>query len=70
MKFNAKVAEVWAKWFVGMVTASVVTIGKFPLDLTASDWKHVANTIWLAAVPVIVKWVNPKDTLTMTVKKK
>lgn len=70
MKFNVKVAETWAKWFVGMVMASIVTIGKFPLDLTADDWKNVANTIWLALVPVVVKWVNPKDALTMTVKKK
>jgi hypothetical protein len=70
MKFNIKVAETWAKWFVGMVMVSIVTIGKFPLDLTAEDWKNVANTIWLALVPVVIKWVNPKDALTMTVKKK
>lgn len=70
MKFNEKVLEVWAKWFVGMVMASIVTIGKFPFDMTSADWKSVANTLWLALVPVVVKWVNPKDDLTMTVKKK
>lgn len=69
MKFNKKVLEAWAKWTVGMVAASIATIGKFPLDLTASDWKHVANSLWVALLPVLIKWVNPKDELTMTVKK-
>jgi hypothetical protein len=69
MKFNLKVLDVWAKWLVGMLVTSIVTIGKFPTDLTSADWKHVANVIWLAAVPVIIKWVNPKDELTMRVAK-
>lgn len=69
MKFNSKVLQVWAKWLVGMVVGTIYGIGKFPLDLTAADWKHVANTLWLALVPVVIKWVNPKDELTMTVKK-
>lgn len=61
MKFNNKVIEVWAKWFVGMVVSSIVTIGKFPFDLTAADWKHVANTVWLALVPVLMKWYREED---------
>ena len=69
MKFNNKVAELWAKWFVGNLLTAVVIIGKSPLDFTSTDWKHAANTIWLALVPVIMAWVNPKHELTMTVKK-
>lgn len=61
---NPKVLTVWGKWLTGMVVGAIVGIGKFPLDLTASDWKHIANTVWLAAVPVIYKWANPKDELT------
>ena len=41
MKFNNKVAEVWAKWFVGNLLTAVV----------------------------IIAWANPKNDLTMTVKK-
>lgn len=69
MKFNTKVAEVWAKWFIGNAVTAIVVIGKFPFDFTASDWKHAANAIWLAFVPVAIKWANPKDELTLTVKK-
>lgn len=69
MKFNNKVLEVWAKWFVGITFGAIYGVGKFPLDFTTADWKHVANTVWLALIPVVVKWVNPKDEMTMTVKK-
>lgn len=66
MKFNNKVLDMWAKWFVGNALTAVVVIGKFPLDFTASDWKHAANAIWLAVVPVVIAWANPKHDLTMT----
>ena len=69
MKINNKVFEVWAKWFVGNLLTAVVIIGKSPLDFTAHDWKSAANTVWLALVPVVVAWANPKHNLTMTVKK-
>ena len=69
MKINNKVFEVWAKWAVGNLLTAVVVIGKSPLDFTVSDWKSAANALWLALVPVIMKWANPKDELTMTIKK-
>lgn len=69
MKFNNKVLEVWAKWTVGNLLTAIVVIGKSPLDFTGADWKHAANALWLALVPVIIKWANPKDALTMTVPK-
>ena len=69
MKFNNKVTEMWAKWFVGNLITAIVVIGKTPLDFTASDWRHAANTIWLAIVPVVIAWANPKHSLTMRVTK-
>ena len=69
MKFNSKVLDLWAKWFVGNAITAIMVIGKSPLDFNVSDWKHAAHTVWIAALPVIVKWANPKDELTMTVKK-
>lgn len=68
MKINPKVFEVWGKWLAGLVVGAIVGIGKFPLDLTASDWKNIANTVWLAAVPVIYKWAKPSDPLTFLKK--
>jgi len=46
-----------------------VIIGKSPLEFSSSDWKHAANALWLALVPVVIAWANPKNELTMTVKK-
>lgn len=69
MKFNNKVLEMWAKWFVSNALTAVVIIGKSPLEFTGSDWKHAANTVWLAIVPVVIAWANPKHDLTMTTKK-
>lgn len=61
MKFNVQVLEVWLKWTVGMVASSIATIGKFPLDLTSADWKKVANSLWVALLPVIMKWWKEDD---------
>lgn len=69
MKFNTKVLNVWSKWFVGNLFTAIVIIGKSPLDFSGSDLKHAANSIWLALVPVVIAWANPKNDLTMTVKK-
>jgi hypothetical protein len=69
MKFNTKSLEMWAKWFVSNALTAIVIIGKSPLDFSAGDWKHAANAIWLAIVPVVIAWANPKNSLTMTTKK-
>ena len=59
----------WAKWFVSNALTAVVIIGKSPLDFSGSDWKHAANALWLAIVPVVIAWANPKHDLTMTTAK-
>lgn len=66
MKFNNKVLEMWAKWVVGNLFTAIVIIGKSPLDFTTADWKHAANALWLAVVPVVIAWANPKHDLTIT----
>jgi len=69
MKINNKVFEMWAKWFVSNALTAIVIIGKSPLDFSGSDWKHAANALWLAIVPVVIAWANPKHELTMTTAK-
>lgn len=69
MKFNQKVLEMWAKWVVGNFLTAIVVIGKAPFEFTSTDWKHTLNIVWLALVPVVLAWANPKHDLTMTVKK-
>jgi hypothetical protein len=69
MKFNNKILEMWSKWFVSNALTAIVIIGKSPLEFSTTDWKHAANALWLALVPVVIAWANPKNELTMTVKK-
>lgn len=69
MKINNKVFEIWAKYLVYAFVTAISVIGKSPLDFTAHDWKQCVNAVWLSLVPVIIKWANPKDDLTLTVKK-
>ena len=69
MKVNTKVFEIWAKYLVYSLVTAIGIIGKSPLDFTAHDWKQSINAVWISLVPVIIKWANPKDELTMTIKK-
>jgi hypothetical protein len=32
-----------------------------PLDLSAGEWLVVANGLWAAAVPTLIRYVNKKD---------
>ena len=69
MKFNKKVFETWAKYLVYSFITAIGIIGKSPLEFSGHDWKQCLNAVWISLVPVIIKWANPKDNLTMTVKK-
>ncbi len=42
---------------------AVFAIGKLPFLFDAQDWLVVANTIWISAIPVLIRLINPKDTL-------
>ena len=69
MKFNVKSLEIWAKWLVGNTVTAIVVLNKSPLDFSNADWKAVANVVWLAAIPVLIKWANPKDDFKVATKK-
>lgn len=68
MKFNSKVLEMWGKYLAYSAITAIATIGKSPFDFSAHDWKMTANGIWLAIVPVVIAWANPKHDLTLTKK--
>lgn len=42
---------------------AVFAIGKLPTSFDSGDWTIVANTVWISFVPVIIRVLNPKDTL-------
>lgn len=69
MKFNKKIVETWSKYLVFSFITAIGIIGKSPLEFNGHDWKQCINAVWISLVPVIIKWANPKDEMTLTVKK-
>lgn len=54
----------WASYgrsFLATALGAVFAIGKLPFDFTAADWRSVANAIWIAVIPVAIRYLNPKD---------
>lgn len=68
MKINKKIFETWGKYIAYSAIMAVGVIGKSPFDFTSHDWKQCVNAIWIALVPVIIKWANPKDEMTFLKK--
>ena len=68
MKINKKIFEVWGKYLTYSAVMAVGIIGKSPLDFTTQDWKQTLNAVWISLVPVIIKWANPKDDMTLLKK--
>jgi hypothetical protein len=51
---------------IGAVIGAVVTVMAVqnygsPIDLTAADWKAVANALWAGALPTLARYLNVKD---------
>ena len=47
---------------LALVTTTMANKGlASPLDFAVGDWLTVANGLWAAAVPTLLRWVNAKD---------
>lgn len=47
---------------LALVTTTMANAGvASPLDFTTAEWLTVANGLWAAAVPTLIRWVNKKD---------
>jgi hypothetical protein len=65
MKINKALLASYGRHLAGAILAGIVTVssstGKVPTAWTADEWMVLLNTLWVAAVPVIGRWINPKD---------
>ena len=41
---------------------AALAIGKSPLDFTATDFKMVVNSVWIAFIPVVIRALSKNDT--------
>lgn len=47
---------------LALVTTTMASSGlASPLDFGTGEWLSVANGLWAAAVPTLIRWVNKKD---------
>jgi type IV secretory pathway TrbD component len=47
---------------LALVTTTMASAGiASPLDFGVAEWLTVANGLWAAAVPTLIRWVNKKD---------
>jgi type IV secretory pathway TrbD component len=47
---------------LALVTTTMANSGvSSPVDFTVGEWLTVANGLWAAAVPTLIRWVNKKD---------
>ena len=47
---------------LALVTTTMANKGlASPLDFGVGEWLTVANGLWAAAVPTLLRWVNAKD---------
>lgn len=36
-------------------------VGKLPFEFSAQDWYSIANAVWIAVIPVAIRFLNPSD---------
>ena len=55
----------YGRHLLGAVIAAVAAIGaltgKSPVDFVSGDWWAVANSVWVAIVPVAMRFFNTQD---------
>lgn len=65
MKLNKAALESYGRHLLGAVISAIATIsaltGLSPVDFDSSNWWAVANSLWIATLPVALRYVNTKD---------
>jgi hypothetical protein len=65
MTINKKVLESYLRHLGGALFSAVAAIatisGKSPIDFGSTDWFAVANSLWVATLPVLFRYFNKQD---------
>ena len=65
-KDRTKMKDIFASYgrsLLATALTAVFAIGKLPFSFTQQDWLNVANAVWISFIPVVIRVLNPKDTL-------
>lgn len=58
---NTAVLASYGRSLLATALGAIFAIGKLPFEFTTADWYGVANAIWIAVIPVIIRALNPND---------
>lgn len=65
MKINKAAVESYGRHLLGAAISAIATISALtsvsPLEFNSSEWWTVANAIWVAGLPVALRYLNTKD---------
>ena len=51
----------YARALLATVLTAIFTVGKLPTDFSSQDWYGVANAVWIAVIPVVIRALDPND---------
>lgn len=54
--------ESYLRSLLATVLVAVFAVGKLPFAFDGADWLAVANAVWVAALPPLIRFLNPNDT--------
>lgn len=56
-------AMLWSygRALIATVLTAIFAVGKLPFEFTAQDWYGVANAVWIAVIPVAIRYFNKND---------
>lgn len=58
---NKAIFASWGRSFLAACLAQFIALGGGAFDLSADGFKSIASAGLAAVVPVILRWLNPKD---------
>lgn len=65
MNLNKAAIDSYGRHLLGAVVSAIAAIGALtgqsPVDFSSGDWWAVANSVWVAVVPVALRYFNTKD---------
>lgn len=58
---NKAMLASYGRAFLATALTAVFAVGKLPTEFTQAEWLAVANAIWVAVIPVVIRYLNPND---------
>lgn len=59
---NKAMLASYGRAFLATALTAIFAVGKLPTEFTQAEWLAVANAVWIAIIPVLIRALNPNDT--------